>query len=426
MSPRLIAYHILADIFQRRKSMDDAFAHASDFVDLDGRDKGFVRLLVTTVLKRQRQLDQMIASYLHDPIAKLKPQQLLNVFRIGFAQIYFFETPPHAAVSTTVDLAAELGIAAQKALVNAVMRRAAENRQVLADDLDAGRVNTPEWLFDIWANDYGADIAAQIAAANLTEAPVDFTVKSDPEKWATLLDAQLMPGGSLRKPTAGFVPGLPGFETGDWWIQNIAASLPTKVMGDLSGKKVVDLCAAPGGKTAQLAAAGADVIALDRSAGRIARLQENMDRLQLTVETVVADGSVWQPEEKVDAVLLDAPCSATGTIRHQPDVLHLKQENDQKKLAALQRRLLVNAVEMLKPGGVLVYCTCSIQKEEGEDQRSWILSQNQPIKGMPIGADELPGLSEIITPEGEVRALPYHLKLFNGIDGFYVARFARL
>lgn len=406
--------------------MDDAFLNVPEFLDLEGRDKGFVRLLVTTVLKRQRQLDLMIQKYLRDPIPKLKPPQLIHVFRIGFAQLAFFDTPAHAAVSTTVDLVSEIGVAAQKALVNAIMRRASEEALPKMGEIEAGRINTPEWLWNIWVNDYGGEVAGQIAAANLTEAPVDFTVKKDPHIWAEKLDAQLLPTGSLRKNSSGFIPGLPGFEEGDWWIQNIAASLPAKVIGDISGKTVVDLCAAPGGKTAQLAAAGAKVIALDRSAKRLARLDENMQRLHLDANAIVADGTTWQPEEKVDAVLLDAPCSATGTIRHQPDALHLKLEDDQQKLAALQRRLLVNAVDMLKPGGVLIYCTCSIQKEEGEDQRAWLLSQNLPVVDKPITAEELSGISEILTPAGEIRALPYHLKLFNGIDGFYVARFARL
>lgn len=426
MPARLIAYRILNDILFQKKNMDEAYMRAHEFNDLDGRDKGLCRLLVTTVLKRARQMDLLLQEYLHEPLSALKPPQIINVFRIGIAQLAMLETPKHAAVSTTVDLAEQAGITHLKPLVNAVMRRMAAEGISPLDDREAGRINTPDWLWNIWVKDYGVETALDIASANLTESPVDFSVKRDPQIWAEKLEGQLLPTGSIRKSSAGFVPGLPGFEEGDWWIQNAAAALPVQVMGELKGKTVIDLCAAPGGKTAQLAAAGAHVIALDRSAPRIARLHENMERLGFDVETVIADGAVWQPKEKVDAVLLDAPCSATGTLRHQPDALHLKDVRDQDKLAALQKRLLVNALEMLKPGGVLVYCTCSIQKDESERQAEWFLQQGLPVKAQPIGVDEIDGISEMVTKEGEIRALPFHWKVFDGIDGFFVARFVRL
>jgi 16S rRNA (cytosine967-C5)-methyltransferase len=173
---------------------------------------------------------------------------------------------------------------------------------------------------------------------------------------------------------------------------------------------VIDLCAAPGGKTAQLAAAGATVIAVDRSAKRLERLKENMERLSLDAETVVADGATWKPPEPADAVLLDAPCTATGTIRHQPDILHLKERKDQEKIVALQRRLLSSAVEMLKPGGVLIYCTCSLQKAEGEAQAEWFLSESFPVERLPIVAKEIPGIRNLLDDKGDLRALPSHWK----------------
>jgi 16S rRNA (cytosine967-C5)-methyltransferase len=352
------------------------------------------------------------------------------VLRLGIAQIVFLQTPAHAAVSTAVDLAAAAGIEWQKSLVNAVMRRIAQDGIAPPDAREAGRMNTPEWLWQQWVNDYGVETALDIAAANLADAPVDFTVKENPELWAERLGAALLPSGSLRLPTAGFVPGLAGFDEGAWWVQNAAAALPVKFLaahfgGDLRGKKIVDLCAAPGGKTAQLAALGADVVALDRSAPRLVRLRENMTRLGLDVQTVAADGAVWQPPEKVDAVLLDAPCSATGTIRHQPDVLRLKDMRDQDKLAGLQRRLMVNALDMLKPGGVMVYCTCSIQRAEGEAQTDWLLAQNTGAALSPIHTGEVAGIGVMLTTRGELRALPQHWSEHGGIDGFYAARFVK-
>lgn len=420
MSPRLIAFQILNDIFFQKKNLDEAYARAESFDALEARDRGFVRLLVSVVLKRAREMDAVLEKLLHEPLADLKPQQLITVFRLGIAQLAFLETPPHAVVSTTVDLAEEAGITHLKSLVNAVMRRLSQQGYPHLDGRDAGRVNTPDWLWQEWMKDYGVETALEIASANLAEAPVDFTVKSDAAHWAERLAGKQLPNGSIRKDSAGFVPDLPGFSDGDWWIQNAAAAIPAQLFGDLKGKTVVDLCAAPGGKTAQLANMGAKVFAVDRSSNRIARLHENLERLKLTAETIAADGAQWQPPEKVDAVLLDAPCSATGTIRHQPDVLWLKDLRDQEKLAALQRRLMVNAVNMLKPGGMLVYCTCSLQKSEGEDQVQWLLSQNLPVILSPI---DDPVLAEMKTAEGTLRILPQHWRGVGGMDGFFIARF---
>lgn len=431
LAARLAAYNILNDVFFRRRSLDEAYAQAEHTLGaLESRDRGFVRLLVATVIKRTPQIDAALAALLHEPLAVLKPQPLVTVLRLGAAQIVFLQMPPHAAVNTSVELAAAAGIEWQKPLVNALLRRLAKEGMSEPDVRDAGRMNTPEWLWQEWMRDYGVETALDIAAANLGESPVDFTVKQDAALWAERLGAVLLPTGSLRLPSAGFVPGLAGFEEGAWWVQNAAAALPVKFMaagfgGDLRGKKIVDLCAAPGGKTAQLAAMGAAVIALDRSAPRLKKMQENLTRLKLPAELVAADGAVWQPPQQVDAVLLDAPCSATGTIRHQPDVLRLKDMRDQDKLAALQKRLMLNALGMLRPGGVMVYCTCSLQKAESEAQTEWLLAQEFGVALSPIRAGEVAGLGEMITPRGELRALPHHWREAGGIDGFYAARFVK-
>jgi 16S rRNA (cytosine967-C5)-methyltransferase len=423
---RRAAYAILNDIFFSRKNMDEAFARSHMLEGLASRDKAFVRLLVSTVLKHAREMDAALAGLLTQPIAMLKPPQLINIFRLGIAQLAFLQTPAHAAVNTTVDLAEAEGIAHHKPLVNAIMRRLTREPFTPLDPRDAGRANTPEWLWNEWMQDYGVETALAIAAANLAEGAVDFSVKSSPEDWAEKLDARVLPTGSLRKEAGGFIPDLPGFDDGAWWIQNAAAAIPAKLFGGVKGKTVVDLCAAPGGKTAQLAAACAKVVAVDRSAERIKRLTENMERLKLSADTVIADGAVWQPLAPVDAVLVDAPCTATGTIRHQPDVLWLKDIRDQQKLAGLQQRLLVNAMKMLKPGGMLVYCTCSLQKAEGEAQALWLLQQGLPVAMKPITTKDLPGIGEMITDRGELRCLPYHWNELGGMDGFYVVRFEKI
>lgn len=425
IAARQVAFGILNDIFFRRRSLDEAFAAANEFERLESRDRAFVRLLVTTVLKRAGQMDAVLRHFLHEPFSALKPATLLNIFRLGIAQLVFLKTPEHAAVSTSVDLAEAEGIAHQKPLVNAVLRRLAREGFPAMEDRDAGKFNTPDWLWNEWMQDYGVETALDIAAANLHEATLDISVKSTPEEWAEKLGATLLPTGTLRKENGGFIPDMPGFDEGVWWVQNAVAALPARLLGDVAGKTVIDLCAAPGGKTAQLAAGGATVIAVDRSAQRMERLKENMTRLKLDVETVIAEGATWKPAAPVDAVLLDAPCTATGTIRHQPDILYLKEPKDQEKLVALQRRLLLNALEMLKPGGLLMYCTCSLQKAEGEAQVEWFLSQGLAVQHAPIVPKEIPGIRNLLNEAGDLRALPSHWKDIGGIDGFFVARFVK-
>lgn len=426
LAARRVAYAALNDIFYRRRSLDEVFdARAQtgqDFAALEARDRAFVRLLVSVVLKRANEFDRHLATLLHEPLADLAPAQLLTIFRLGMAQLCILETPPHAVVDTSVELAAAEGIAHHKPLVNAVMRRLSREGYMPLGARDAGRLMLPEWLWQEWVGDYGVETALDMAAALLDDTPVDFTLRDDSaagtQHWALRLDARILPTGSLRKDAGGFIPSLEGFDEGAWWVQNAAAAIPARLLDVTPGMTVVDLCAAPGGKTAQLAAQGARVIALDRSAPRMKRLHENMARLKLDVETVVADGAVWQPAEPVDAVLLDAPCSATGTLRHQPDALWLKQPADQIKLAALQSRLLDNAWKMLRAGGVLIYCTCSLQKAEGEAQIDAFLARAPDAMRQPVSAQ---GLEMAVTAQGDLRILPQHWRELGGLDGFYIA-----
>lgn len=423
---RRVAFAALNDIFYRKRSLDEVFdARAQtgqDFAALESRDRAFVRLLVSVVLKRAHEFDAHLETLLHEPLDALAPAQLLTVFRLGMAQMCILQTPAHAVVDTSVDLAAAEGMVHQKGLVNAVMRRLAREGYTPLGDRDAGRLMLPDWLWHEWISDYGVETALDMAASLLSDAPVDFTMRDDSaantQHWALRLDAQILPTGSLRKTSGGFIPSLEGFDDGAWWVQNAAAAIPAKLIAVTPGMRVVDLCAAPGGKTAQLAAAGAQVIALDRSAPRMKRLAENMQRLKLDVDIVVADGAVWQPDAPVDAVLLDAPCSATGTLRHQPDALWLKQPADQVKLAALQSRLLDNAWKMLRKGGVLVYCTCSLQKIEGEAQIDAFLTRASDAQRVPVSAA---GLEEAVTQDGDLRILPHYWLDHGGLDGFYVA-----
>ncbi len=426
LAARRVAYAALNDIFYRKRSLDEVFdARAQtgqDFAVLEPRDRAFVRLLVSVVLKRANEFDAHLATLLHEPLEALAPAQMLTIFRLGMAQLCILKTPAHAVVDTCVELAAAEGIAHHKSLVNAVMRRLVREGYTPLDDRDAGRAMLPDWLWQEWVRDYGVETSLDMAASLLDDAPVDFTLRDNAaenvEVWAQALQAQILPTGSLRKSSGGFIPSLAGFDEGAWWVQNAAAAIPAKLLDLKGGMTVVDLCAAPGGKTAQLATAGAQVIALDRSAPRMKRLDENMARLKLDVKTVVADGAVWQPDALVDAVLLDAPCSATGTLRHQPDALWLKQPADQVKLAALQSRLLDNAWTMLRAGGVLVYCTCSLQKAEGEHQVDAFLARTPNAERVALSAA---GLEMAVTAQGDLRILPHYWRESGGLDGFYIA-----
>ncbi|MES1150339.1 MAG: transcription antitermination factor NusB, partial [Dongia sp.] len=368
----------------------------------------------------------------HPDVAWLKdPRDLL---RLGAAQLLVLNTPAHAAVDSTVELAGGFRDAAGfKGLINAVLRRIGREKAALLAAVPPGAASLPDWLWRSWSEAYGEDRAAAIAEAVLHEAPLDLSVKHNREiaQWAEALHAEILPGGTLRiQPHEdgerhSRVTDLPGYEEGAWWVQDFAASLPMKLLGEVAGKRVLDLCAAPGGKTAQLAAAGAKVTALDRSAPRLARLEQNLARLGLQAECVAADGATWTGAQDFDCVLLDAPCSATGTLRRHPDVAWLKDPRDLPKLSALQDRLIDAALRLAKPGGTVVYCVCSLQPEEGRARIDAALARHGDASHAPFGANDASGMPELLTQEGDLRTLPCHLGDKGGMDGFYAARLVK-
>jgi 16S rRNA (cytosine967-C5)-methyltransferase len=337
---------------------------------------------------------------------------LAPVLVTGAAQLLFLDVPDHAAVDLSIKLLQIDGRTERyTGLANAVLRRIGRERDSILASSDPLRDDTPDWLRMRWIATYGDAEAHAIAAAHGHEPAIDLTVKADPERWAE---------------TA--LPTLTGYVEGEWWVQDAAAAIPARLLGAKPGERIADLCAAPGGKTAQLAQAGAAVLAVDRSAARLRRLAQNMARLRLTVETRAVD-ALTLDEDGFDAVLLDAPCSATGTLRRHPDVAWTKREDDIPRLADLQRRLLGRAGAMLKPGGRLVYCTCSLEPEEGERQVEAFLERYAEFRRDPVQPDELPGLPQAITPEGDVRTRPTMLPnddpRLAGIDGFFVSRLVK-
>lgn len=427
LQARKVALHILQNVFGNRHTLDQALDESRDFSALAQRDRAFVRMLVTTVIRRLGQIDDLIKRSLSRPDQPLTPPILQYVLRLGVAQLIFMNVPDHAAVNTSVMLVEAEGHGRIKGFVNALMRRIAAEGKNWTTRQDIARLNTPEWLLKMWIEDFGLKNAIDIATANLQEAPLDISLKRavTQETMSEALGATILPTGSLRLHGSKMVQDLPGFNDGMWWVQDAAAAIPVKLFGDeIDGQTVIDLCAAPGGKTAQLASMGANVIAIDRSAKRLQRLQDNMKRLRLDdkVKIDVADAAVWKTREKVPYILLDAPCSATGTVRRNPDVIWMKTPNDIESLIELQAHLLENAVQMLAPGGMLIYCTCSLQKCEGEYQIERILEQHHDLSRESIHVHELGGLSEIITPRGDIRILPSHMANIGGMDGFFVSR----
>jgi 16S rRNA (cytosine967-C5)-methyltransferase len=418
LASRRVALDVLGACLDKGQPLDDALARHPKYPALDPRDRAFVRLLLATTLRRLGEIDATLALLIERPLQGANAPGR-EVLRLGAAQLLFLDTPAHAAVDTSVRLVEE-ALPHLKGLVNAVLRRMARERAApdsTISETEPARINTPDWLWQSWVESYGEDQAREIASAHLAEAPLDLTPRADPELWAARLEAEVLPTGTLRRKAGGAVAELPGFAEGAWWVQDAAAALPVRLLGDIKGKTVVELCAAPGGKTLQLCAAGAEVTAVDISARRVARLGENLKRAQLSAELVTADASKWTPAEKFDAVLLDAPCSGTGTLRRHPDIAWLKGEEDVARLVLTQDRLLAHAITLLKPGGTLVYAVCSLQEDEGPARVAALLARHPDLRLLSVQPAELPGLEAAIAADGSVRTLPS-----MGVDGFYIAR----
>lgn len=437
---RNTALNVLESVLDRKQNLDLSMESDTSFAELDPRDKSFTRMLVCTVLRRLFQIDDIIRKLENNP-KKAPPAMVKNILRIGVAQIMFMNVPDHAAVDTCVSLTEHRGFSNIKGFVNGMLRKLASSKsQYSSNDMNMWNA-VPRWLFRSWEKDYGTETAKHIAIASLCEAPIDITVKNHSDRsavniWAEKLAADIIAGNSLRKTSGGRIESLNGYEQGEWWVQDFSASIPVNLFGsDIKGKTVIDLCAAPGGKTAQLVAMGADVIAVDRSKNRLKRLETNLGRLGFAekVHIETADAGVWSPadlnnkysEEKItkaEFILLDAPCSATGTIRRNPDIMHLKSPDDVIRMSKLQTSLLKQALSYLSKNGVLLYCTCSLQKDEGERVISTFLDENPQASRVPITADEIFGLSDAITPDGEVRILPSMMSTKGGVDGFFISR----
>ena len=431
---RRLAAEAFAAVTEQRLALDETLERvlASPAARaLEDRDRGLVRAIATTAVRRFGTIRRVLLDRLSSGLPE-EGGPLPQVLATAVAQLLFMDVPDHAAVDLAIRLLLEdrHGQRYNK-LANGVLRRIGREREAILAALDPLALDTPAWLRRRWTAAYGEDAAKRLAAAHMAEAALDLTFKSEEarDRLAGELGGLVLPTGSVRLADRAPLPSLAGYAEGEWWVQDAAAALPARLLAVTPGEKVADLCAAPGGKTAQLAAAGAAVTAVDRSAPRLERLKTNMARLGLEVAVQVADAAVMEGEGLYDAVLLDAPCSATGTLRRHPDVAWTKDDQDVFRLAALQTRLLAKAVDLVKVGGRIVYCTCSLEPEEGEVQIRALLARDPRLERRPIDPSEIGGLAEAVTADGDLRTMPYLLPhpdpRLSGLDGFFAARLVR-
>ena len=412
---RAAALDLLDAALSRRAGLEEGLTHPA-LGRLEPRDRAFARALAMATLRHLGPIDAALQARLKKP----PPDRIVQVLRLGAAQLLVLKTPAHAAVSATVDLTGrQKGGQPFKGLVNAVLRGLTREPPPI-DDPD---LLAPQWLAARWRSAFGAE-AARAWAALTAEAPATDVPPNGPDAdLAAALEAQVLPGGSLRAGLKGEVSGWPGFAEGRWWVQDASAAIPARLLDVKEGETALDLCAAPGGKTLQLAAEGARVTAVDKSPGRLKRVSENLARTGLSAEVVNADAAQWADRRRFDAVLLDAPCSATGTYRRHPDVLWVASPADVPKLAALQARLLDAAGRRVKPGGQLVYCVCSLEPEEGEAQVAAFLKRTPEFGVEPVAPGEGGAPEASRLADGTLRILPHHLE--GGTDGFFIARLRR-
>ena len=421
---RKAALAVLSQVLRRKRPLDHAAAEAFGATSLEPRDSAFARAIVGASLRRFGQLQALIATFVPKAPLPHKAGPTLEILIAGAAELLFLEVAPHAAV----DAANRLAQADEKAvhfrpLINAVLRRVAQEGAAIIAGQDAAALNTPDWLWKRWLTNYGEATARAIAEAHLQVPPLDLTLKQASGSVAEY-DVQHLAPGRVRLYDAGRVEAIPGFEDGGWWVQDFAASLPALLLGDVAGKRVMDLCAAPGGKTLQLASVGAHVTAVDVSRDRLALIRKNIERVNVLAELIEADAREWRPSEPAPFVLLDAPCTATGTIRRHPDLPWIKSAADLTIAETLQSELLDAAADLTAGGGTLVYAVCSLEPEEGPEQVDGFLRRRRDFARVPIAGGDVFDAA-FVTPRGDLQTLPFFWGTRGGMDGFYAARLRR-
>ena len=428
LEARTAALEAIERVFSRGSFLDAALDQCAAGI-IDPRDRAFAHALAATALRHKGQIEQVVDAFLERPLAK-GARRTRDILLLGAAQLLFLETGPHAAISTSLQLAdANPATRRHKGLVNAVLRRVSESRDAILKDLPPAMTSLPAWLQKRLRADLGPQQAEACAEALLAQASLDLSPKDETSRGPLEQAGGIsLPTGTIRFPApCPSVISLPGFEEGCWWVQDAAAALPARLLGNIHGKTVLDMCAAPGGKTLQLAAAGAAVTALDVSEARLELVHQNLARTGLSATCIIADALDFQSGHRFDAVLLDAPCSATGTVRRHPELPWLRNAEDIAPLVRLQRNLLRKAASMLGPGGVLVYAVCSLLAEEGPKQVQAFLNENRNFQRKPVSPPDFGLTPDFVTKQGDLRTMPHFaLGTQSGMDGFFAARLVKV
>ena len=412
---RLAAGRLLNLVLDKKRTLDDALATDDAYNHLDGSDRAFARAIASSALRHLGWIDRGVAPFLSRPLSATGAE-IRALIRAGAAQIWFMDVPHHAAVSETVE-AARLWSPARSGggFLNAALRRVTESESPAATI--SPLVLWPDWLAGRMGSAYGRDAAEALALSQLDEPSLHLSPKGDGARVAEATGGTLLPDGAIDI-SSGTVEIIPGYAAGEWWVQDAAARIPAQLLSPQTGERILDLCAAPGGKTLQLAAAGAEVTALDRSRPRLERLKENLARTGLHAEVIIADGEAWSPPALFPKILLDAPCSALGTLRRHPESAWIKTEDDVARFPGVQARLLAAAAGMLAPGGTLVYCVCTPVPAEGVEVVEAAIANGILVRA-PVKVEEIPGFEASLTPAGDVLTLPLEGRKH---DAFYIAR----
>lgn len=418
------AIEILIEILHNKKPLDNAFEisikKSSHFSKLTSEDKSFCRLLVSTTLRNLTSIDSLLKKFLSKPLDKT-PLKVLMILRINIAQSFFLKTPDHAVVNTSVELCGKKW----KGLINGVSREILRNKTKANKYLDDSN-KVPNWLLNRWKKDWKKNYNNIISGHLVLNPPIDIHVKNNTDQWAKKLSGEKIGNNSIRLYRSGLISKLDGYEEGEWWVQDYSSQIPVALLNIKDKDEVLDLCAAPGGKTAQLISLGAKVTSVDDNKKRILRLEQNLKRLNYNASIKNEDIKNFSSDKSWSKIILDAPCSSTGTLRKNPEIMYQKKEEDIFSLAKLQSDLLDASWRLLKKDGILVYCTCSLEKEEGEYQIENFIKRKKNSILDKINTQEIDKKLKVSNKNKWLRIFPNSLDFEGGNDGFFIARIKKV
>ena len=418
------AIEILVKILENNKPLDNAFEEStkksSHFSKLINEDKSFCRLLISTTLRNLISIDYLLTKFLSKPLNKT-PLKVLMILRINVAQSFFLKTPDHAVVNTAVELCGKKW----KGLVNGVSREILRNKDKAKKYLNESD-KVPNWLLRRWKRDWGKNYDEIVTGHLNLNPPIDLYVKDNTNYWARKLNGKKLGNNSIRLFTPGLISNLEGYEQGEWWIQDYSSQIPVSLLEIQNNDDVLDLCAAPGGKTAQLISLGAKVTSIDNNKKRLFRLEQNLKRLNYKAIIKNKDIRNFSTQKTWSKIILDAPCSSTGTLRKNPEIMHQKKDSDIVSLSKLQSDLLDAAWDLLKEDGTLLYCTCSLEKEEGEHQIENFIKRKKNSLLDKINNNEINKKLNVSNQNKWLRIFPNSLNYEGGNDGFFIARIKKI